>query len=243
MNADQAGAGVVAEERGRAEAGEADELGEPAAVDRRVLGQRLGPAGERGADDDDLGHLPAAEDDLGGLAGGEAEPLALELVGRPALALGDDRRVRVGHGVRERELADLGEQPAEERLLDEVAVHGAGERAGDDAVDEAAVPVEAEVEPGRDAAARQLVREREPERDDLERAHAEHHRGAAERGHLAATVVEGRVRDAQHAAGEHRIERERLRELADLGVGVLADAQDLERRRGEAGERALQVES
>ena len=153
--------------------------------------------GERGADHDHVGYLPAAEDDLRRLARGVAQPLALELVGRPAMAFGHDTLVRRRRRVRERELSELREQPAEERLLDQRAIHRACERAGDDRVHKAAVPVDAEVEARRDAPARKLVREREPERHDLERAHAEHHRRAAERRHLAATVVEGRVRDAQ----------------------------------------------
>ena len=87
------------------------------------------------------------------------------------------------------------------------------ERARDHGVQHAAVPVDVEVEPGRDALLRHLAREREAERDDLQRPHADHHRRAVQRGDLGAAVVERRVRDAQHLAGEHRIAREHVGEL------------------------------
>ena len=104
------------------------------------------------------------------------------------------------------------------------------------------MPVDSRIEPGREAALRQLVREREAERDDLGRRHPEHHRGAVERGDLGAAVVERGVRDPQDLSREHRIARERVGQLRDVAVGVGAHPNDLERGGGETREAAFEGE-
>ena len=84
----------------------------------RVGGDLLGAAAVRGAEDEHLGDAPAAQEPLGGLAGDEAEALALQLVGRPAARFGDDRRrTRSGAACVSASLPMSAEQPAEEGLL------------------------------------------------------------------------------------------------------------------------------
>ena len=68
-------------------------------------------------DDDRPGETPGVEEELADLAAGEAEQLELELLRRPTVPLPDGLLVAVGRGLRDRELADLGEEPAHERLL------------------------------------------------------------------------------------------------------------------------------
>ena len=149
--ADERGALVVVEHDRRAQLGEADDAGDPARLVGRIRRDLLRAGAVRRAEHEHLGNLPAAQQPLGGLAGDEAEALALQLVGRPAACLRDDLAVLLGRGVRERELADVGEQAAEERLLGDRLVDRARERARDHGVEHAAVPVDVEVEPGRDA--------------------------------------------------------------------------------------------
>ena len=241
--ADERGALVVVEHDGGAVLGEPDDAGDAAGL-VGVVGGELLRAGRVGrAEHEHLRNAPAAQQPLGGLARVEAEALALQLVGGPAARFGDDGAVLLGRGVRERELADVGEQAAEERLLGDRLVDGARERAGDHGVEDAAVPVDLEVEAGGDALLRHLAREREAERDDLERAHADDHRRAVQRGDLGAAVVEGRVGDAEHLAGEDRVARQHVGELADVALGVGAHAHGLERCGRQAGKAALEVES
>ena len=88
--------------------------------------------------------------------------------GQPLPCARPRRSQRSGRRLRERELADLREEAAEERLLGLGRADRLGDRAAGDGIDEASVPEELKVEAAGLTLARQVRDEREPERQHLE---------------------------------------------------------------------------
>ena len=169
-------------------------------------------------------HQPSADVGVIGLQAlllvlGERRVVALQLF---AVA------IQIGHGLIERQHADVLQQRRQEYLFRQRLTHGIAERARRGRGQQGAAPIELVI---------QTIGFRAPQRFDQREAQGEGQRGIESQHHqrlaqvfaLAALRIQRRIGDAQNFAGQRRVHAQGLGDLAHFDFRILRQLDDVRR--------------